>query len=75
MKARKGTSRCVSALTELIIQIFTVVLFLKGASFSIDNFIKYLFIYFEHNSSVFRFYRYVALYISGSYRGLDGGYF
>ena len=75
MKARKGTSCYVSALTELIIQIFTVFLFLMENSFSIDNFIKYLFIYFEHNSPVFRFYRYVALYISGSYRGLDGGYF
>jgi hypothetical protein len=42
------------------------ILFFKQITFLIDNFIKYLFIYFERKSPVFHFYRYIELYISGS---------
>ena len=40
--------------------------FLKEIIFSIDNFIKYLSIYFERKSPVFSFHGYVELYISVS---------
>lgn len=57
------------------IELFYIAPFLQENLFLIDNFIKYLFIYFERESPVFRFYRYVELYISGSCRVLAGVFF
>ena len=59
----------------LLIRFLPLSRFSKENPFSIDNFIKQRFIYFERNSSVFRFYRYVTLYISGSCRVSAGGPF
>ncbi len=70
--ARNTTYFCFQGKLAFYKKVITIVLFLKKNLFLIDNFIKYLFIYFERESPVFRFYRYVELYISGCCRVLAG---